>query len=53
MVTSASPEASPAVAVIVTAPPPTAVTNPDASTAATVVSALNQATGTPSIARPA
>ena len=50
--TRASPAASPAVAVTVAAPLRTAVTNPDESTTATVVSALDQATGTPSIARP-
>ena len=52
-VTRASPAASPAVAVTFTAPLRTAVTNPDESTTATVVSGLDQATGTPSIARPA
>lgn len=52
-VTAASPDASPAVAATVVVPPPTAVTNPTESTAATTVSALDQETGTPSIARPA
>ena len=51
-VTRASPVASPAVAVIVVTPLPAAVTNPAESAAATVVSALDQATGTPFIARP-
>ena len=51
--TTASPDASPDVAAIVVSPTPAAVTNPAESTAATLVSALDQATGTPSIARPA
>ena len=50
--TCAPPAASPAAAVTVAAPLRTAVTNPDVSTTATVVSALDHATGTPSIARP-
>ena len=51
-VTTAVPETAPAVAAIVVAPPPMPVTNPAESTAATVVSALDQGTGTPSITRP-
>ncbi len=51
-VTAAVAETSPAVAMIVVTPPPMAVTNPAESTAATVVSALDQDTRTSSITRP-
>ena len=51
-VTTASPDASPDVAVIAASPTPAAVTSPAESTAATVVSALVQVTWTSSITRP-
>ena len=51
-VTAAVPAASPALAVIVAVPPPTAVSRPAESTTATSVSALDQDTGAPSITRP-
>ena len=50
-VTAAVPDAEPAVAVIVATPLAAAVTRPAASTAATIVSALVHATGSPSITR--
>ena len=50
-VTAAVPDAEPAIAVIVAAPLATAVTSPVESTAATIISALVHATGSPSITR--
>ena len=50
--TAALPDADPAVAVIVAAPLPAAVTNPDASTAVTAASLLDQPTATPDITCP-
>ena len=50
-VTAAVPDAEPAVAVIVAAPLATAVTSPAESTAATIISALVHATGSPSMTR--
>ena len=52
-VTTASPDADPAVAVIVAAPLPAAPTSPEPSTVATIVSPLAHETGSPSITRPA
>ena len=50
--TSVAPEADPALAVIVACPLPAAITNPVASTVATVVSLELQVTVAPAITRP-